>query len=437
MSGLCLGLLLAPAAAMAVPVWPAAPAPQANPAAAPAPATAAQPARRVQGVVFDDANRNGRHDSGESGLPGVVVSDLRDVAVTGPDGRYALTAAPDAAILFVSLPDGWAPVGRFWEPLAHASRGASGRASGRASAAASAADDAPIDFALRRRDTSASFTFLHASDTHLSEASLPRLRLLRALVESKRPAFVLITGDLVRDALRVGEAEARGEYELLSAELARFPVPVFVVPGNHDIFGIERHQSLVGRDNPLYGRAMCRRYTGPEYYSFNWGGIHFLGLDSVDYDDLWYYGHIDQAQLDWVARDLKQVPDAVPVVTFNHIPFASAVERLSPLTEDPPAPTLIRIGGRMQFRHVVSNFSDLLERLGGHRLEIALGGHLHTSESLSLDTTAGRVRFHQAAAVVGPSDAPGLQFVSGVTLYSARDGRVDDGVFLPLEPAGH
>jgi 3',5'-cyclic AMP phosphodiesterase CpdA len=255
-------------------------------------------------------------------------------------------------------------------------------------------------------------------------------------VEAKRPAFVVITGDLVRDALRVGEAEARGEYELLAAELARFPVPVFVVPGNHDIFGIERHQSLVGRDNPLYGRAMCRRYVGPEYYSFNWGGIHFLGLDSVDYDDLWYYGHIEQAQLDWVERDLKQVPDTVPVVTFNHIPFVSAVERLSPYTEDPPAPTLIRIGGRMQFRHVVSNFSDLLERLGGHRLEIALGGHLHASESLSLDTTAGRIRFHQAAAVVGPSDTPSLQLVSGVTLYQARDGHVDDGVFLPLDPAG-
>jgi 3',5'-cyclic AMP phosphodiesterase CpdA len=255
-------------------------------------------------------------------------------------------------------------------------------------------------------------------------------------VESKRPAFVLITGDLVRDALRVGEAEARGYYDMLTSELARFPVPVFVVPGNHDIFGIERQQSLVARDHPLYGRAMCRRYTGPEYYSFNWGGIHFLGLDTVDYDDLWYYGHIDQAQLDWVARDLKQIPSAMPVVTFNHIPFASAVERLSPYTEDPPAPTLIRIGGRMQFRHVVSNLSDLLERLGGHRLEIALGGHLHASESLALDTTAGRVRFHQAAAVVGPQDMPGVQFVSGVTLYSARDGHVDDGVFLPLDSAG-
>src|SRR5712671_5318835 len=85
-----------------------------TPTATPAPAAGARTARQVQGVVFDDANRNGRHDSGEVGLPGLVVSDLRDVAVTGPDGRYTLTAAPDAAVLFVSLPDGWSPVGRFW-----------------------------------------------------------------------------------------------------------------------------------------------------------------------------------------------------------------------------------------------------------------------------------------------------------------------------------
>jgi len=363
-------------------------------------------------MVFDDANGNGRRDDGEAGLAGVVVSDLRDVAVTGTDGRYAIETAPDASVLFVSLPDGWTPVRRYWEPLAPA-----------------------IDFALRRRPAARSFTFIHASDTHLSERSLPRLRLLRSLVESKKPAFVLITGDLVRDALRVGEAEARGSYELLASELAKFQVPVFVVPGNHDIFGIERHQSLVSKDNPMYGRALCRHFMGPEYYSFNWGGIHFIGLQTVDYDDLWYYGHIDAAQLDWVARDLKQVPDAVPVVTFNHIPFASAVERLSPYTEDPPAPTLIRVGGRMQYRHVVSNFSDLLDRLGAHRLEIALAGHLHTRESLELETTRGRIRFHQAAAVVGPSDAPGLQFVSGVTLYQVTEGRVDQGTFVPLDDA--
>lgn len=376
--------------------------------------------RQVTGVVFDDANRNGRRDAGEPGIAGVSISDLRDVVVTGSEGRYALATAPDAAVIAASLPDGWSAGGSWWRLLG----GGAGSSS------------ASFDFALVRRPPAASFTFLHASDTHLSEASLPRTQKLRALVEKQRPDFVLITGDLIADALRVGEKEARGQYELLAKELAAFAVPVFAVPGNHDLFGIERASSLVGRDHPMYGRALCRSYVGPEYFSFNWGGVHFVGLQSVDFEDTEYYGHVDATQLEWMRRDLARVPSHVPVVTFNHIPFASAVERLSGYTDAPPAPTLVRIGDRLQYRHLVSNTAEVLQALGGHRLEIALGGHLHTSERIVLDTGVGRARFHQTGAVVGPSDAPGLQFVSGVTLYLVENGRIDDGTFLPLDAPG-
>ncbi|HUD72365.1 MAG TPA: metallophosphoesterase [Dongiaceae bacterium] len=409
---------VATAARAAVPpvtARPAAPAPAAAPAAA-------APARKVAGSVYDDANRNGRRDPGEAGIAGVAVSDLRDVVVTGADGRYALEAAGDAAVISVSLPDGWAAPGKSWRLLERPPAG----------------PPASIDFPLVRRAGSGTFTFLHASDTHLSPQSLPRTVALRALVEKEKPDFVIITGDLVRDALRVGETEARGYYELLAGELAKFTVPVFVVPGNHDLFGIERALSLVSRDHPMYGRALCRSFVGPEYFSFTWGGIHFVGLHSVDFEDTAYYGHVDAAQVEWLRRDLAHLPAAMPVVTFNHIPFVSAVERLSGFTEDPPAPTLIRIDGRPQYRHVVSNLAEVLDSLGGHRLEIALGGHLHTSERIVLDTSAGRVRFHQTGAVVGPSDAPGFQFVSGVTLYHAKDGHIDDGTFIPLDaPATH
>ena len=392
-------------------------------AASSAPAAAPKPpaGRQVTGVVFDDANRNGRRDAGESGIAGVSISDLRDVVVTGSDGRYALATAPDAAVIAASLPDGWSAGGSWWRLL---DRGAAGPS------------PAAFDFAMVRRPPAASFTFLHASDTHLSEASLPRTHKLRALVEKQQPDFVLITGDLIRDALRVGEKEARGQYELLAKELAAFPVPVFAVPGNHDLFGIERASSLVGRDHPMYGRALCRSYVGPEYFSFNWGGVHFVGLQSVDFEDTEYYGHIDATQLEWMRRDLARVPSQVPVVTFNHIPFASAVERLSGYTDAPPAPTLVRIGDSLQYRHLVSNTAEVLEALGGHRLEIALGGHLHTSERIVLDTGVGRVRFHQTGAVVGPSGTPGFQFVSGVTLYLVENGRIDDGTFLPLDAPG-
>src|SRR6185436_7023733 len=214
------------------------------PVTAKPPASAAAPGARrpVSGVVFDDANRNGRRDADEKGIAGVVVTDLRNVTLTASDGHYTIKAAPDAAVISVSLPDGFSPQARTWRLL--------DPAAGTSGSAAPTAFDVP----LARRTPSTTFTFLHASDTHLSPASLPRMQMLRALVEERHPDFVIITGDLVRDALRVGESEARGYYDLLAAELAKFTVPVFVVPGNHDIFGIERAQSLVSRDHPMYGR---------------------------------------------------------------------------------------------------------------------------------------------------------------------------------------
>lgn len=381
---------------------------------APGPPATPAPAHLVRGVVFDDANRNGRRDAGEPGVAGVAVSDQHGIAVTAADGRYELTLAAGARLVFVSVPDGFASKRR-WVTL-------------------DAADE-PVDFALEPRARSSTFTFLHASDTHLDEKSLPRMRRLREIVEKEKPDFVILTGDLVRDALRVPEAKAQGYYDMVVTELARFPVPVFTVPGNHEMFGIERHLSLVSPENPLYGRAMYRRMLGPDSYSFDWGGLHFVGLDTVDVADLWYYGHVDKEQLAWLEKDLARVPAATPVVTFNHIPLATSIDAMSGYTEDGPAPSLIRIDGHRQYRHVVSNTGDVLAKIAPHRLEIALGGHMHVRETIALETTLGRVRFHQTAAVVGPSEAAGLSLVSGVTLYRVRDGHVDDGTFLPLDPA--
>ena len=66
---------------------------------------------------------------------------------------------------------------------------------------------------------------------------------------------------------------------------------------------------------------MYHHYLGPNYYSFNYGGIHFVGLDDVDFEDLWYYGHVDSVQFNWLRKDLANVPTTTPVITFNHIPF--------------------------------------------------------------------------------------------------------------------
>lgn len=368
-------------------------------------------AAQVSGVVYHDRNGNGRRDAGEPGAPRVVVSNQIDTATSDSSGSFRL-GGPGTGVVFVSVPDGYRATTRFWQQ----------------------SESPSIAFGLTTVPPQDALTFIHASDTHIEPRSVPRLDRLRAIIDSVDPAFVLVTGDLTRDALRVPEAEARGYYELYLRETARITVPVWNVPGNHELFGIERHLSLVSQKHPLYGRGMYRSYLGPDYYSFNAGGVHFVGLNTADNDDLWYYGHIDSTQLAWLARDLAHVPPDVPIVTFNHIPLASGMPSLAGVENEPPAPTVLRVKGKDVLRHVVSNLSELLAVVGPRPFPLALGGHNHARERLEFGAQ-GRpaIRFEQTGAVVGPAGMAWLPMASGVTIYTIRAGRVSDGTFVRLD----
>jgi len=361
----------------------------------------------VRGVVYADANANGARDPGEAGLPAVAVSNQHEVVVTGADGAFELTG-PGTGVVFVSVPDGFAASGRFWAPAG-----------------------AALAFGLVRQAPSPSFTFVHASDPHTSPESLARLSRVRTIAQARQAAFVLMTGDLVKDAIRVGETEAAGYYQLYQDEVTRFAMPVWSVPGNHENFGIERHLSRVPVSHPLYGKGMYRARLGPTYYSFTRGGIHFVGLDTVDVADLWYYGHVDAAQLAWLRADLARLPPGTPVVTFNHIPLVSAAETIKGYTDEGAAPTTLTVDGRTIFRHVVSNLRDVAAAIAPHPWPLALGGHIHLRERLHYGSTV-TTRFEQAAAIVGGGSGP-VPAISGITVYAVSGGRIDAGEFLPLD----
>ena len=378
-----------------------------------APCAARSHSAGISGVVFDDTNRNGTRDAGERGVAGVAVSNQDTVVTTDASGAFRLPGE-GRGVIFVSMPNAYRPVGPWWRPANSAE---------------------PVSFALTREQSSTELTFIHASDTHISPASLARTQRLRALVDSIRPGLLLITGDLVRDALRVGEEEATGYYELFARERNAFRTPVFTVPGNHENFGIERDTSHVPATHPLYGRGMYHHYFGPDYYSFTRGGVHFVGLNTVDIDDQRYYGHVDSLQIAWLERDLALVPADMPVVTFDHIPFVTTFEGLNGYNDRPPAPSLITVRGKTVYRHTVSNAGDVLAVLRKHRYVLALGGHLHATERIEYEMTGVRTRFNQISAVVGDSRGAGLESISGVTLYRVKNGEIDAGRFIPLEPA--
>jgi predicted MPP superfamily phosphohydrolase len=366
-------------------------------------------AQSVSGFVFQDNNGNGSRDASEPGIQGVAVSDQVSVVTTNAQGQYQIPAGKGFGLVMISVPNGYSPVGGFWKK----------------------AGQSPTDFALKKTAAPIEFSFIHASDTHISEKSLDRMAKFKTAVEKTNPNLVIITGDLVRDALRVPESEATRLYELFKTETATIKPPVWNAPGNHEIFGIERHLSLVSPENPLYGRNMYRHYLGPDYYSFNYGGVHFIALNSLEYDDLWYYGRIDSVQLEWLKQDVARVSKSMPIVTFQHVPLYSGGITMDAFEADGPGRTLEKGKGGIQLRHVVSNSEEVFKILQGYNYPLALAGHLHAQQKFTLEGV--QTRFEQTGAVIGPSEGAVFKLPSGITLYRVKDGKIDGGTFVRLD----
>jgi predicted MPP superfamily phosphohydrolase len=366
----------------------------------------------VHGVIYNDVNNNGVRDNNEPGIRGVAVSDQVNVVTSDNQGRYQLTSLKGNGLIMVSVPDGYRIKDSSWKKIGENNQNS-------------------IDFPMIRTDQQGEFSFIHASDTHISEKSLDRMQKLRTAIEKANPDFVLITGDLVRDALRVSEKEATGYYDLFLKEIQKLKTPVWCVPGNHEIFGIERHLSLVSAQHPLYGTKMYRHYLGPDYYSFNYGGVHFVGLNSLKFDDLWYYGGIDSLQLEWLKKDIALLPSEMPVVTFQHVPFYCGGLSISPFEEDGLGRTTEKVNGVKQFRHIVANAQKVLAILKDRNFPLALAGHYHFQQKFTLEGV--QTRFEQTAAVIGPSEQGIIKMPSGITIYHVKDGKINEGKFITLD----
>ena len=356
----------------------------------------------VSGVVYGDANANGRRDAGEPGLGGVAVSDGAEVVVTAADGAYRLEAS--GRNVFVVVPG-----------------------DRRATSDWHKSSSARIDFALAPSPPAAEWRFAHLSDTHVHPENVDRMRRALALAQSRTPDFAVVTGDLNKDALRVDEPTARARMSLYAGEAVKSPVPLRSAPGNHDIFGIERHLSLVPTTNPAYGKTLFEEILGPRYYSWNRGRVHFVVLDTLGVDDLWYYGLLEDDELAWLKKDLALLPPGTTVITAGHVPLRTAAVFDNYETEG-EARSLITVKGVTFYRHVVRNVAALAEILEPYRWTLALQGHTHEGERLRL-FDGGITRFHTAPAVDHPK---GSLLPSGIFIYTVHGEDIDDGELLPL-----
>jgi len=87
------------------------------------------------------------------------------------------------------------------------------------------------------------------------------------------------------------------------------------VPGNHDL----------NKESPNYeySTQTFKSVFGPDYYSFDYGQVHFLALNNVGFKGKGkgYEGHIDADQMKWIENDLKDVPTDKLVMIITHIPL--------------------------------------------------------------------------------------------------------------------
>lgn len=122
------------------------------------------------------------------------------------------------------------------------------------------------------------------------------------------PAFVVGLGDFVYGAS--SESRLRRQYDDFFRALA--PVQAYKrmffapVPGNHDIGGSRRNETIFKQ---LFKRL---------YYSFDWDGCHFVCLDS---EIPGQEGTIGGEQLEWLTRDLEARIDAPLTFVFVHRPL--------------------------------------------------------------------------------------------------------------------
>jgi Icc protein len=189
------------------------------------------------------------------------------------------------------------------------------------------------DFHLRPRG----LTCYRVSDTNM----LAERAIKAVLSLESRPDAVIITGDLTdRDDPR--------EYALARQILGRMPMPVYVIPGNHD--------TTEGMRTALSDYPGIRESKGPDLcYAADIGNVRLIALDSSVPEKP--HGYIGPEQLAWLDKTLAE-SDRPTLIAVHHPPAQTGIVHMD------------RIG--------LSDTAELAEVIGKHpHVTRLICGHVH------------------------------------------------------------
>lgn len=124
-------------------------------------------------------------------------------------------------------------------------------------------------------------------------------------VNRLKPAFIVITGDLVNDR---NNSDQIAEFRRITG-LINKDIPVWYSPGNHDM-GQSPSQTDIDNFVRMYGH---------DRFSFRYGGSLFIGLNSCIIKSA--PNDAEEEQFQWLKEVLQKNADARHKVIFTHYPF--------------------------------------------------------------------------------------------------------------------
>jgi 3',5'-cyclic-AMP phosphodiesterase len=216
--------------------------------------------------------------------------------------------------------------------------------------------------------------FVQISDSHIGfdkpantdvTATL-REAIAKIKASPEQPSFVLHTGDLTH-------LSKPSEFDTLQQLMSELSLPVFYVPGEHDVLEDD-------------GKSFLQRYgkgtLGAGWHSFDKDGVHFIGLVNVVDLKAGGLGTLGRDQLEWLEKDVKHLKSSTPIVVFAHIPLWSVYPEWGWGTDDS------------------AQALGYLKRFGSVSV---LNGHIHQV----MQKVEGHVSFHTAMSTAFPQPAPG------------------------------